>query len=270
MCNIHILSLICALILIFGCSKRKHYEKGFSVSPETESSEGKEINGISQDSVSIKTRPTSVLMTGYADYRLTTIYKLNYNKKDDYYYTGSNHFYRNYEELGYTMGNQWNYNFMPGLQAVYGYNLVNVSLKNTKTQKVSSLFDTPVLIKTLYIPSFSNDTLFNVPVQRNYYLVSAYDEDTNKDGFINAKDLRRFYLFNLAGDLKESLIPENYSVVSSEYDCANDYMYVFAQLDEDENGQCDETESVHVFWIDLKNPRNNGQQYKPDNYLTQQ
>ncbi len=262
--NLYLLTIFFALLIIFGCSRRKHYEKGFSVSPETESSEDKEINGIAQDSVSIKTRPTSVLMTGCSDYRLTTIYKLNYDKKDDYYFTGSNNFYRNYQEIGYSEGNQWHYNFMPGLQAIYGYNMVNISLKNTKTQKVRTLFGSPVLIKTLYIPSFSKDTLFNIPVKRNYYMVSAYDEDTNKDGFINAKDLRRFYVFNLAGDSKESLIPENYSVVSSEYDYANDYMYVFAQLDENENGQSDETENVHVFWIDLKNPANNGLQYKPD------
>ncbi len=261
--KIYIVTFFCFLIIVSSCSKKKHYEKGFSVSPETETSEEKDINGIAQDSISIKTRPTSVLMTGHADYRLTTIYKLNYDKKDDYYYTGSNNFYRNYEELGYTKGNQWHYNFMPGLQAVYGYNLVNISLKNTNTNKESTLFNKPVLIKTLYIPSFSNDTLLNEPVKRNYYMISAYDEDTNKDGYINTKDLRRFYVFNLSGREKENLIPLNYSVVSSEYDCANDYMYVFTQLDENKNGQIEETENVHIYWIDLKNPRNNGLQYKP-------
>jgi len=253
--------IICCILILSSCSKEKHYKKGFSVSPETETSEYNENDGISQDSVPLKTRPNSVLMTRYSEYRLTTIYKLNYDKKEEYYYTGSNHFYRNYSDLGHSNGNQWNYNFMPGLQAVYGYNLVNVSLKNVKTQKQKTLFEKPVLIKTLYIPSFTNDTLFNVPVKRDYYMISAYDEDTNADGFINLKDLRRFYVFNINGEEKENLIPENYSVISSEYDCANDFMYVFAQLDENKNGQRDETEKVHIFWIDLKNPRNNGRQY---------
>lgn len=257
----HILIICSTLIVISSCSRKKQYDKGFSVSPETETTEEKEINGISQDSITIKTRPSSVLLTGYPKYRLTTIYKLNYDKKDDYYYTGSNRFYRNYSDLGDSEGNQWNYNFMPGLQAVHGYNLVNVSLKNVKTQKQKTLFEKPVLIKTLYIPSFSNDTLFNEPVKRNYYLISAYDEDTNEDGYINLKDLRRFYVFDIKGLNKESMIPKDYSVISSEYDCANDFMYVFAQLDENKNGQRDETEEIHIFWIDLKNPRNNGPQY---------
>lgn len=259
---IKILIISLALITNLSCSKKSNRNKGFSVSPETESVKEKEINGIALDSITIETRPSSVLLTGNANYRLTTIYKLNYNKRDNDYYTGTNQFYRNYSDFGQSNGNNWHYNFMPGLQAIYGYNLVNISLKDVKTQKQKSLFEKPVLIKTLYIPSFTTDTLLNKPIVRNYYMISAYDEDTNKDGFINMNDLRRFYVFNIDGEEKECLIPKDYSVVSSEYDSANDYMYVFAQLDENNNGQRENTEKIHVFWIDLKNPRNNGQQYK--------
>lgn len=258
--NLQIL-IICIIIIISGCSKKKHYEKGFAVSPETETTDVNEKDGISQDSTTLKTRPISVLLTGYPEYRLTTIYKLNYDKKDDYYYTGSNRFYRNYSALGQSNENQWHYNFMPGLQAVYGYNLVNVSLRNVVNKKQKLLFDKPVLIKTLYIPSFTNDTLFSNLVKRDYYLISVYNEDTNEDGYINMKDIRRFYVFDINGENREILIPKNYSVISSEYDCANDFMYVFAQLDENNNGQRDDTEDIHVFWIDLKNPKNNGKQY---------
>jgi hypothetical protein len=250
------------LITISSCSRKKHYDKGLSDSPETETKDAKEIDGFSPDSINVLTRPSSVLLTSYPEYRLTTIYKLNYDKRADSYYTGSNNFYSNYTDLEHSQGNQWNNNFMPGLQAVYGFNLVNVSLKNVNTQTQKLLFEKPVLIKTLYFPSFTKDTLFNKPIKRNYYMISAYDEDSNKDGFINLKDLRRFYMFDLDGGNKENLVPLNYSVISSEYDCANDFMYVFAQLDENKNGQIDEIEKVHVFWIDLKNPKNNGRQYE--------
>ncbi len=59
-------------------------------------------------------------------------------------------------------------------------------------------------------------------------MVSVYDDDSNKDGFINVKDLRKFYYFDIEGKNKKNLIPANYSVMSSEYDSANDFMYVFA------------------------------------------
>lgn len=259
---LQLLTLCFLLIALTGCSRKNRYEKGFAVSPETEIAEEKENDGISKDSIKILTRPGSVVLTSYPEYRLTTIYKLNYDKRRNSYYTGSNSFYSNYSDLGQSEGNRWNYNFMPGLQAIYGFNLVNVSLKNVKTQTQKLLFEKPVLIKTLYVPSFSRDTLFSEPVFRNYYLISAYDDDTNNDGFINQKDLRRFYLFDLDAATRENIVPPEYSVISSEYDCKNDYMYVFAQLDENKNGQREETERIHIFWIDLKDPGKNGHQYE--------
>lgn len=246
---------------LLNCSKEKHVEKGFSVSPETEILEENKIDGIAQDSFKLETRPGNVLLTGLSKYRLTTIYMLNYDKKSKSYYTGYNHYYRNYTEMGYDNGNRWHDNFMPGLQAIYGYNMINVSHYNTETKKYNYFFNQPVLIKTLYYPSFTKDTLNFNPVNRDYYLISVYNEDTNKDGFINIKDLRHFYYFDLDGLNQRAIIPANYSVISSEYDPANDFMYVYAQLDENKNGQRDETEDIHIFWIDLKNPNHNGRQY---------
>lgn len=129
-----------------------------------------------------------------------------------------------------------------------------------RNQKTINLFESPVLIKTLYFPSFSIDTLNYEPVKRDYYMISVYYEDTNADGLINNKDLRRFYYFDLNGLNKNLLVPDNYSVISSQYDSANDCMYVFAQLDENKNGQRDPKEEVNIFRIDLKNPKNNYKQ----------
>lgn len=259
--NMRILMFLFFVLLLSNCSRNIKYEKGFPVSPETQMTDNKEMDGIIKDSINLNTRPSSVLLTGYSKYRLTTIYKLNYNKKGDNYYIGYNHYYSNYTDKANTKGNQWNNNFMPGFQAVYGYNLVNVSLNNVESKKQKMLFEKPVLVKTLYYPSFTSDTLNYKPVNRDFYMISVYDEDTNKDGLINLKDLRRFYKFDLNGLNKKELIPLNYSVISSEYDSANDYMYIFAQLDKNNNGQNDDKEDIHVFWIDLKNPNNNGRQY---------
>jgi hypothetical protein len=247
-------------MFLLNCSRNKNIEKGFPVSPETQMSDENKIDGIKKDSVNFDTRANSVLLTGFPKYRLTTIYKLNYDKNGDSY-IGKNHHYSTYYETEEMSNNQWHNNFMPGWQAVYGYNMVNVSLYNIDTKKQITLFDKPVLIKTLYYPSFTKDTLNNKPIIRSCYMISVYDEDTNKDGFINLKDLRHFYMFDLEGLNKKELIPKNYSVISSEYDSANDYMYVFAQLDENNNGQRDDKEDIHIFWIDLKNPNNNGRQY---------
>ncbi len=259
--SIKMLAGVLSIALLVSCSGNKLEEKGFSVHQEAVTEGDHKIDGLTQDSAQLQTRPGSVLLTGIPEYRLTPVYKVNWNNRTETPFIGSNCFYYNYSELGNSHGNQWHYNFMPGIEAVYGYNLVNVSHYHLKTQSRRDFFETPVLIKTLYYPSFTSDTLYSKPVSRDYYLVSVYDEDTNQDGLINVKDLRRFYFFDLDAGNKSPLVPTNYSVVSSEYDSANDYMYVYAKLDQNGNGKSEDGEPTHIFWMDLKNPLNNGRNY---------
>ncbi|MEO7988529.1 MAG: hypothetical protein ABI663_03250 [Chryseolinea sp.] len=254
--TLFLLTCFCALI---SC-RNKLEQKGFPVASPTENEEQSTVDGISKDSLAFPTRPSNVLLTGNPLYRLTTIYKVNFNR-DSTTFIGSNDFHFNYEGFGETDGNQWHNNYLPGLEAVYGYNLVNISHYDIETQKQKNFFEKPVLIKTLYYPSFSKDTLNYKPVNRNYFMISVYDEDTNKDGFINVHDLRRFYLFDIHAENKKAIIPTDYSAQKLEYDPANDFIYLFAKLDENKNGKIDELEQIHVFWIDLKNPERVGKQY---------
>ncbi len=248
------------LFILFGflsnCSKKRIEEKGFSVDYSDSNDKNEEKNdGFNKDSINFNTRPSNVLLTGISNIRLTTIYKVNQNKNDGTNYIGSNKYLNNEIDAEHFE------HFMPGLEAINGYNLVNISHFNTTNSIKKLFFDKPVLIKTLYYPSFIKDTLSNKPINRNYFLVSVFDNDTNKDGFINFQDLRHFYLFNHSGENQKQLTPNNYSVVKSEYDPENDYMYVFARLDENKNGQIEDNEPINVFWIDLKDPTKTGLQY---------
>jgi hypothetical protein len=252
--------VVVTLVCVASC-KNKLEEKGFAVAPvSTENDEGTVIDGISKDSLDFPSRPGNILLTGIPKYRLTTVYKVNFNR-DRTTFIGSNDFHYNYESIGEVNGNQWNQNFLPGLEAVYGYNLVNVSHYNIETQAQKYFFEKPVLIKTLYYPSFSKDTLNYKPVSRDYFMVSVYDEDTNKDGFIGVDDLRRFYSFDINADNKREIVPANYSVYKSEYDPENDLVYIFAKLDKNQNGKIEELEPINVFWVSLKNPQTTGKQY---------
>ena len=258
--QIQILFVVTIIFSLTSC-RNKLEEKGFAVSTPTESETDEEVDGVSKDSLKLETRPSNVLLTGNPQHRLTTIYRVNYDKRKKTPFIGSNYFHVNYQNVGSTDGNEWHYNFMPGIEAVTGYNMVNISHYNVLTGEQRNFFEKPVLIKTLYYPTFSKDTLNFKPILRNYYLVSVYDEDTNGDHFINVKDLRRFYLFDSEGTMNKPLVPKNYSVYKSEYDPANDFMYVFAQVDENSNGQPDDGEVTHIFWIDLKDPNKTGRQY---------
>ncbi|MEO0777638.1 MAG: hypothetical protein AAF146_13815, partial [Bacteroidota bacterium] len=60
----------------------------------------------------------------------------------------------------------------------------------------------------------------------------------------------------------DTLLPPHYSAYRSEYDPTNDRMLVFARLDENQDGQTVYEEATHIRWIDLKDPRRSGWQYR--------
>ena len=119
--------LILTLVtLMTSCSKGKLEEKGFQVNSMSESNETEQDDGLHKDSIKFETRPSNVLLTGIPNVRLATIYKVNFNKKSKTTFIGSNSFHNNYRYEDSETGNNWNNNLMPGIRAVYGYNMVNV------------------------------------------------------------------------------------------------------------------------------------------------
>lgn len=244
---------------LMACNSNKIEPKGFQVNEIIENNEGKKVVGLKLDSLTFETIPRNVLLTKFAEHRITPIYKVNYNSKNEPYF-GHNRYHTTWLSAS-IQNNNWNNNFMPGFEAVYGYNFVNISHFNTTTKQQNLFFEQPVLIKTLYFPAFSNDTLNGEAVSRNYYMISAYTDDTNHDGYLTTADLRRFLWFSIVGVFQDILIPTDYSVMSSEYDMANDFMYVFAKFDSNSNGTIETNEPLHIFWINLKNPADRGRVY---------
>lgn len=196
----------------------------------------------------ISTIPINVILTGLNEHRLVTVYRsrVEPEKKETY-----SSYDKNYDE---SSEGETHEHFMPGIDLVYGYNLLNIAHYNLATEKLNFLFDHPVLVKSLYYPSFVQDSINKRPINRNYYLVSVYDADTNADTLINKKDLRRLYYYNINCSEKVQLIPPAYSVVRSKYDPMNDVVYIFARQDENNNGKIENEEPLHIFWFSLKQP----------------
>lgn len=248
-------------ITLLSCKKDKDFkEKGFQIEMETESDAVNNPNAIKNDSLEFKTKSVGVLLTGNKNIRISPLYKINYSKKNKEPFTGSNDFHYNFNDY-LPKGNYWE-NIIPGFEAVYGYNMVNVFHFDHEKNSGHNLFEKPVLIKTCYYPSFDVDTLNFQPINRKFYMVSAYDEDTNNDKFINTKDLRRFYLFDENGENKQSIVPQNYSVTGAKYDSGNDYLYINASQDVNNNGKIEKKELYSIFYIDLKNPEKRGLFYE--------
>lgn len=196
-------------------------------------------------------RPAPMLRTAHAAHRLLPVFKLRMNPYNEKYYIGGTQFHRAYGQHRHDSTNAWHRHLIPGLEAIHGTDLLNLAHFNLETNQRTTFFQRPVLINTVYYPCIDQDTLKGNPVERDFYLVSVYDEDTNGDSLINRKDLRRLYHYNLDGVQLSRLIPANYSVQSSQYDQDNDMMVIVARLDEDEDGKRDVEEPIHVFWLNL-------------------
>lgn len=246
-------------LALVACVGNRLEEKGFNQPQSGSDAEDAPYAGLHVDSAKLETRPSNVLLTGMPGVRLVSVYKVN-RDRDGQRFIGSNNYHWTDHGLEAT-GDQWNNNYLPGMAAMYGYNLVNVAHLAVDSNLRKDFFAEPVLLRTLYYPAYSEDTLNGIPVQRNFFMVSVHDKDTNKDGRLTTKDLRHFYWFNGHGDQQGALVPANYSVFRSEYDPGNDDLYVFARLDENGNGSMEDHEAVHIFRVDLEDPGSAGRVY---------
>ena len=240
--------------LLISCSSEKMKKSdGISVPLGTNISDS--VEDSDENFTDLNTRPNTVLLTGLDSHRLVTIYREKYDKDNKRKYIAGNYYHTNNYNDYRDDSNEWNNHFMPGFEAVYGYNMLNVAHYDFSSKSKNLFFKSPVLVNTLYYPAVEQDTLNNVPVNRDYYMVSVYNEDTNNDSIINYSDLRRLYFFDKFGRNQTHLIPLDYSVMSSEYDRINDFMFVFAKQDKNANGMREPDEPVHIFWFDLKAPK---------------
>jgi hypothetical protein len=200
----------------------------------------------------IASYPRKVILNGLPQHRLVSIYKQVPKEKDQ----ATSGYFDSYTKE-YWSSDEYEH-YMPGLDLQFGYNLLNVAHYDMKSEKLNYLFDKPVLVKSIYFPSYVEDSVGvkpkRVPIRRDYFMISVYDQDTNNDTLLNRHDLRRFYHFNASCDVKTQIIPPDYSVVRSQYDFDNDVMYIFARHDENQNGNTDSSEPLHIFWISLKSP----------------
>jgi len=249
-------------VLLVHCNEKEVKEKGFRIS-ESSTSEVDSVNsnGVNESDKNRKTKSVDLLATANPNVKVIPIFLVNYNEKQKLHFTGSNAFYYNYNDDLKTKGNSWK-SIIPGFEALYGYNLVNIFHFDQQKNEGKNLFEKSVLIKTLYFPTKELDSLKNKPIKRNYYMVSVYDQDTNKDNYLNIKDLRRFYFFDENGINKEAIVPLNYSVIGAFFDETNDFLYIDAKEDVNKDGKINKNETVTLFYLDLNNPKNKGIVYK--------
>ena len=249
-----------SICLLVSCSDNQKNNRSRTLTRTTEVT-SVDFNKIPSNASNIASQPKNILLTRYPNIRITPVFQMLKNNYTNGFYSGFPDYHCSYQATG-LIDNNWNDNLIPGFRAVYGQKMVNVHIYNLESKKQKALFNTPLLINTLYYPTETSDTLMGKHILRDYIMVSAYDEDTNNDSFINDMDLRRLYLFDMAGNRISELIPKNINVLKSEYDHINDYLYVFARKDLNSNGKSEDLEPMVIYWINLSKPTERGEFYK--------
>lgn len=136
-------------------------------------------------------------------------------------------------------------------------------LQNLKFQKIDSdsirpLTDKPALILTAtYLKPVADKTFNQIMV---YTLA---DSDTNKDGKIDASDIKTLYLSNISG--------ENFTKISEDFQELVDWsliesknrLYFRTIEDTNQNGQFDKNDVLHYNYIDLASKKWEVKNYKP-------
>ncbi len=243
--------IIITVLFIVSCSKKEKKTEQLSIA---EIQQG-DFYGIPTDkdsSTQIQFAGASgdVILTGLDRFRLIPVFKVNPKSDRDV---------QTYDETTYSKYGDRNDEdyykyFMPGVDVIYGYNMINIAHYDIEKDTLSYFFESPVLIKNLYFPGLKKDSLNYQPISRDYFMVSVYDEDTNLDSLINKKDLRKIYHIDKFNSKKTLLIPQGYSAIRSSYDYKNDIMYIYARYDANQNGIPERNEPVVIFWLRLNEP----------------
>jgi hypothetical protein len=240
-----------SLIGLFSCKQEKKVkEQSISLSETTASFDT--LSGInsSNNFSQLNTSPSDLILTGIDKIRLLPIYKIPSSQdKNILYDQGTT--YDSEKEL--LREDDYRY-YMPGIDIIKGYNLVNIGHYNSDKGLLTYFFKKPVLVKTLYFPGVHKDSLQKKELNRNFFLVSVYNEDTNHDSLINNKDFRRLFYIDNLNETQISLLPNDFSAIRSSYDFKNDVMTIRARKDVNKDGILDKTEPVSIFLLDLKNP----------------
>jgi hypothetical protein len=242
---------ILVFVGLFSCKQEKK-EKEQSISLSETNVTFDTSSGISSSNnfSQLNTSPNDLVLTGIDKIRLLPIYKVPLDQdKNILYDQGTS--YDSEKEL--LQEDDFRY-YMPGIDIIKGYNLVNIGHYNMDNGQLTYFFKKPVLVRTLYFPGVLKDSLSKKAISRNFFLVSAYTDDTNQDSLINNKDFRRLFYIDNLNATQISLLPNNFSAIRSSYDFKNDIMTIRARKDENKNGLLEASEAISIFILDLKNP----------------
>ena len=137
-------------------------------------------------------------------------------------------------------------------------NLYNLKFENIKTNKIRSLTDKNLIIKSV---TFLKDIFDNIEKQILVYRI--LDKDTNRDKKLDDNDISALYISNIDGT--------NFTKMTSEFKGLIDWktipimnrLYFRSIEDTNKNGEFDKDDKIYYNFVDLTNKNWNVKKYEP-------
>ena len=206
-----------SLLGLFSCKEEKEKPKVSYDTPKVK------IEVPKPDTTSVEIADLPIQITG-TDYLIHPIGNMrSYERSGNMSYTISN--YGEFEIAGF---------------------LTNLKFQKTDSDSLAVLTDKPVLIQTAtYLKAFADKGRPQIIA----YTLS--DIDTNKDGKIDASDIKTLYLSTISG--------ENFTKVSADFQELIDWkliesknrLYFRTIEDSNKNGEFDKDDAVHYNYVEL-------------------
>ncbi|TRX39743.1 hypothetical protein [Flavobacterium restrictum] len=136
-------------------------------------------------------------------------------------------------------------------------------LQNLKFQKIGSdsikaLTDKPVLIETAtYLKSVSDN------IKKQIMVYSMADMDTNKDGKLDASDIKALYLSKISGEKFTKISADFQELIDWNLIESSNRLYFRTVEDTNKNGQFDKKDVVQYHYVDLSTADWNVMSYNP-------
>jgi uncharacterized protein YxjI len=149
--------------------------------------------------------------------------------------------------------------------AISNYNRFEITgyFENLKFQHVDSTSLSPLTDKQVQIQTATYLNTIAEKTKRQMLVYTLVDADTNKDGRIDANDIRSLYLSDISGKNFTKVSQDMQELIDWNIIEAQNRLYFRTIEDINKNGAFDRNDSVHYHYADLLSPEWKVNTYEP-------
>jgi hypothetical protein len=149
--------------------------------------------------------------------------------------------------------------------AISNYNRFELTgyFENLKFQHIDSTALRPLTDKKIQMQTVTFLNTISDKTKKQILVYSLVDMDTNKDGKLDANDIKSLYISEISGNKFEKLSAEFQELIDWNIVEAQNRLYYRTIEDINKNGAFDKNDLVHYYYVDLLSPDWKTEKYDP-------